>query len=96
MMIGVPAARPIGVKSRRRIVFQVWKQRRGDTMRAHMAHHDRITVWLGARAAGDAGRAPAPATFSTMTCWPRMRDMGSATMRATISVGPPPQKARSS
>jgi hypothetical protein len=31
---------------------------------------------------------PAPATFSTTTCWPSVRDMCSPTMRATTSVGP--------
>jgi hypothetical protein len=32
---------------------------------------------------------PAPVTFSTMICWPRLRDIGSATRRVTVSVGPP-------
>ena len=32
---------------------------------------------------------PAPATFSITICWPSVRDMCSATMRATTSVGPP-------
>jgi hypothetical protein len=32
---------------------------------------------------------PAPTTFSTMSCWPSVRDMCSETMRAMTSVGPP-------
>src|SRR6478735_2325732 len=32
---------------------------------------------------------PAPATFPTTICWPRVRDMWSPTMRAMTSVGPP-------
>ena len=32
---------------------------------------------------------PAPPTFSTTSCWPNVRDMCSARMRVTTSVGPP-------
>src|SRR5712691_1801213 len=32
---------------------------------------------------------PAPVTFSTTTCWPKIFDIGPATSRATVSDGPP-------
>jgi hypothetical protein len=32
---------------------------------------------------------PAPATFSTMTCWPSSFDIDCAVTRAIVSVGPP-------
>jgi hypothetical protein len=53
-------------------------------MRADGAEHELIAV----------GRAepvmpPAPATFSTMTVWPKTSPMRAATMRPRISVGPP-------
>ena len=32
---------------------------------------------------------PAPTTFSITICWPSVFDMLSATIRATMSVGPP-------
>src|SRR5882672_7162948 len=35
---------------------------------------------------------PAPARFSTMTCWPRLSPRNLATMRATVSVPPPGSK----
>src|SRR3954468_955432 len=35
---------------------------------------------------------PAPARFSTTTCWPRLSPRYLATMRATVSVPPPGSK----
>src|SRR5712671_4117176 len=35
---------------------------------------------------------PAPARFSTITCWPRLSPRNLATMRATVSVPPPGSK----
>jgi len=35
---------------------------------------------------------PAPTTFSTMNCWPSVRDMCSPRMRAITSVVPPAEK----
>src|SRR5215468_4385339 len=87
--IGVPAAMPMGAK-----LLAGSYLRSGYTAGAAPW----VPMWpmISVYPSGFASAArvlpvvpPAPATFSTTICCPRVRDMFSPTMRATTSVGPP-------
>ena len=71
------------------VVAGLLQQEHVVAVRLVVAEHDRVAVG-SARATGRVPTAPeAPPRFSTMTFWPRVLPISSATMRAITSVGPP-------